>query len=87
MIMTRTEKMNAELDRHFKSNKGNYFVYGNYSKGDNYIKVCTHSFSETKVKPTWVALHLLRTFKDVDYVHYYGWIFSKASLRRAGFKI
>ncbi len=84
--MTRTEKMNAELDRHFKSNKGNWFVTED-AESNNYVTLWFHAIWKTKLSVVWVALHILRKFKDVEFVKYGGWVFSKASLRRAGFKI
>ena len=84
--MERAEKINIALDKHFKSNKGNWFVK-EYSESDNYVLLCFHAISETKLNVIWVALHILRKFKDVEYVHYYGWVFTRNSLRRAGFNI
>ena len=84
------ERINAELDRHFKSNGGNWFAkpaYDSYYNKDDKVRIDLRNiWGETKVAPWMVALHILRTEPGVRMVLWGTWIFTRETLRDAGHK-
>ena len=83
------EKINAALDKHFKSNKGNWQAeaYANPDMKD-YVNIswdCRRN--EGNIRPVHVALFILRSENEVNVVIYGTWIFTRSTLRGAGFKI
>ncbi len=83
------ERINAELDRHFKSNKGNWSAdfNGSYYNRIEGI-VCLHlaDIWRTRIAPAMVALHILRSEPEVRTVLYGTWVFTRDTLRDAGHK-
>lgn len=83
------EKINAALDKHFKSNKGNWQAeaYANPEMKD-YVSIGWDCLRNTgNIRPVHVALFILRSEKDVNVVIYGTWIFTRSTLRRGGYKI
>lgn len=81
------ERINAELDRHFKSNKGNWFAKPEYPSDDSTIRIDLQNiWGETKVAPWMIALHILRTEPEIRTVLWGTWVFTRDTLRGAGHK-
>lgn len=82
-------RINAELDRHFKSNKGNWSVdfNGTYNQGKGIVCLkLADIWSRTIIAPANVALHILRSEPEVRTVLWGTWVFTRDTLRRAGHK-
>ena len=89
--MNRTERINKAIDEHFKSNRGNWKAEG-YANPELKDHLCI-SYNPMRytgkgfIQPRHIALFILRTEKDVNYITYGAWIFTRTTLRAAGFKI
>ena len=87
--MTREEKINEALNKHFKSNNGAWFVVADSDDKFVYLR-CDYTVSKVpNIKFVNIVLYILRNFKDVEYVldRTGGWVYTRSSLRRAGYKI
>jgi hypothetical protein len=83
------ERINAGLDKHFKSNKGNWVADWSYPELEIEDKVTIRLrdlWGRTKVAPKFVALYILRSEPQIEMVLWGTWIFTRASLRWAGHK-
>lgn len=83
------ERINQALDKHFKSNKGNWQAEA-YANPE--MKDCVHigwdcMRNEGNIRPIHVALFILRQEGDINYVFYGTWTFTRSTLRRGGYKI
>jgi hypothetical protein len=84
------ERINENLDKHFKSNNGNWrvdFVIAyNPCKGVVSLKL-SDIWGRTRIAAKNVALFILRSEPEVRIVVYDTWVFTRASLRGAGHKV
>ena len=86
----RIERINAGLDKHFKSNKGAWWVNNEpyYTPGT----ITLHRGNGgDKINPAWVALYIFRTEPSVLMIKnnagWDTWVYTRETLRRAGYKI
>ena len=91
----RIKRINAGLDKHFKSNKGAWWVnnepfrYGDQKEtGD----ITLHrGIGGDRIKPIWIALYIFRTEPSVHYIKnnagWDTWVYTRETLRRAGYKL
>lgn len=84
----RTRRINADLDEHFKSNKGAWWVNNEFASSPSIITL-HRGIGGDKIKAVWVALRILRKEPSVSIVHYSGGcaVYTRASLRGGGYKI
>ena len=81
----RTERINADLDQHFKSNKGAWWVSNAiYAPGTVRLH---QGIGGDKIDPRWIALRILRREPSVHIVASGTWLFTRETLRGAGHKI
>ena len=84
----RIERINAGLNRHFKSNRDAWWV-NNEGCTRSDIVTLHRGHGGDRIDPRWVALYILRTEPSVKTVHYAMacTIYTRESLRWAGYKI
>lgn len=82
----RIERINANLDKHFKSNNGAWWVNNEPYTNPKYITL-HRGYGGDRIDPRLVALYILRTEKSVGYVMTSQCCYTRESLRRAGNKI
>lgn len=77
------DTINANLDKHFKSNNGNFMVtrFLNPEMSD-WVSLSYDCRRTPNISPKWVALFILRTEKAVNVVSYGAWIFTRDTLGR-----
>ena len=83
----RIERINANLNAHFKSNCDAWWVN---NEDQNPRSVTLHQGrGGDRIDPRWVAAYILRTEKSVAIVHWPGgcMIYTRESLRGGGMKI
>jgi len=81
----RTKRINEDLDKHFKSNKGAWWV-SNSPFAKNIVKL-HHGIGGERIDARWVALRILRREPSVTIVESMNWIFTRETLRGGGHKI
>ena len=84
----RINRINADIDKHFKSNNGAWWVNNEFCENPGHI-ILHQGIGGNKIRPVWVALRILRQEPSVQYVHYSygGMVYTRSTLRRAGYKI
>ena len=84
----RIERINADLNQHFKSNNNAWWVNNENCSSSQFVTLHRGRGGD-KINPAWVALRILRKEPSVNYVHYaMGCVcYTRESLRRGGFKI
>lgn len=82
-------RINIGLDNHFKSNKGNWQAEG-YVNPDmkDCLSIGWDCLRNTgNIRPAWVALFILKNEPSINYVYYGTYVFTRSTLRMAGYKI
>lgn len=82
----RINRINENLDKHFKSNKGAWWVSNALTdKGQVELH---HGIGGDKINPKWGAAYILRTEPSVNVVHCTGncTAYTRTTLSWAGFK-
>lgn len=87
--MNRAEHLNRRIDKHFKSNKGNWKVEDYLGKELKSSVCLTYDAMRgfPKIASKWVALFILRNEPSVEFVDFGTTIYTRNTLRRAGMKI
>jgi hypothetical protein len=82
----RINRINESLDQHFKSNKNAWWVSN--SIGDKSMILLHRGYGGYRIRPIWVALHILRTEPSVKTVLYEGMCvaYTRTTLGWAGYK-
>lgn len=84
----RTARINADLNKHFPSNHGAWWV-NNEGPAPDCITL-HHGIGGERIDQRWVALRILRREKSVNYIYSNAFIttvYTRQTLRWAGFKI
>ena len=84
----RINRINDDLNEHFKSNKDVWWV-NNDGPSANCITL-HHGIGGERINPVWVALRILRREPSVDKIFLNGYIttvYTRETLRWAGYKI
>jgi len=81
----RIERINADLNEHFKSNHDAWWV-SNAINAPN-TAILHHGIGGERIDKRWVALRILRREPSVSIVDSGTWIFTRESLRGGGYKI
>lgn len=82
----RINRINANLNKHFKSNNGAWWVNNEPYTNPRFISL-HRGYGGDKIKPIWVAAYILRTEKSVDYVMTSCNCYTRETMRWAGVKI
>lgn len=85
----RINRINDDLNKHFKSNHHVWWVSNGFNEpGTIYLN---RGIGGDKINPKWIALRILRTEPSVKIIHnacgWDTWIYTRETLRGAGFKI
>lgn len=82
----RINRINENLDKHFKSNNGAWWV-SDATYHENQV-VLYHGKGGERIDPKWVAAYILRTEPSVNIVHWKagGTAYTRTTLSWAGFK-
>lgn len=82
----RIERINANLNQHFKSNHSAYWVNNEpYTNPD--IITLHRGIGGDRINAMWVVLYIFRTEPTVRQIRSLFWIYTRETLRRAGYKI
>lgn len=83
--MNLIEKINSAIDKHFKSNKGNYQVdrYANPEMAD-WLSLSRDCRRTPGVDARWVCVFIFRNYSDIQVITIGTWIFTRSTLNRAG---
>lgn len=82
----RIERINANLNKHFKSNNNAWWV--NTEPGYSRGTICLHrGYGGDKIMPQWVALYIFRTEPSVRMIITSCAGYTRETLRWAGHKI
>ena len=82
----RIERINANLNKHFKSNNDAYWV-NNEPYASPAIITLHRGRGGDRINALWVVLYIFRTEPTVKQVWTPFWIYTRESLRWAGYKI
>ena len=87
METTKIDQINQAIDKHFKSNHGNFLVEGYAAPWmADCLSLSYDCFRGVICKPAYIALFVFRNFPEIDRIYYGTWIFTRSSLRRSGHK-
>lgn len=85
----RIERINADLNKHFKSNHDAWWVSNAFNSPK--MLYLHHGVGANKINPKWIALRILRREPSVSIIHnvcgWDSWVYTRETLRRGGFKI
>jgi hypothetical protein len=81
----RIKRINADLDKHFKSNKGAWWVSNGVYEPN--IVHLHHGIGGERIDARRIALRILQQEPSVTIVESGTWAFTRETLRGAGFKI
>ena len=83
----RVKRINADLNKHFKSNNDAWWVNNEF--GSPEVISLHHGIGGERINPVWVALRILRREPSVRMVHFGGGcsVYTRETLRWAGYKI
>lgn len=82
----RINRINNALNEHFKTNNDAFWV-NNEPYGDSKMITLHRGYGGDRIKQVWVALFILRTEKSVSIVCAMQCVYTRDTLRRAGYKI
>ena len=84
----RINRINAGLNKHFKSNHDAWWVNNEFAENSGHITL-HRGIGGDRIDPKWVALYIFRTEPSVQFIHnnYGGWVYTRRTLRNAGYKI
>lgn len=89
---TLVARINENLDKHFKSNKGNWWASQGFYDNDDKVTIRIRDmWGRTKVSPKFVALYILRTEPTIKFVTYDAgwdtWVYTRETLRWGGHNV
>lgn len=86
----RIERINADLNSHFKSNRDAWWVNNEPYGSPSHITL-HRGIGGDRINPAWIALRIFRREPSVSVITnnagWDTWVYTRETLRRAGYKI